>query len=117
MSRGERGSQVVRIIQGIDHQDGEWLQHGHEFPQHSRREGACRASAKGRRNTAWRVGCGHLTAAGQWSSRDHMEDVPVLHRLESGRPIFFNLVEPLDIEATQQPLDLPACVERHLSMR
>jgi hypothetical protein len=40
MSRGERGSQVVRIIQGIDHQDGEWLQHGHEFLQHSRREGA-----------------------------------------------------------------------------
>ena len=40
MSRGERGSQVVRIIQGIDHQDGDWLQHGHEFPQHSRREGA-----------------------------------------------------------------------------
>jgi hypothetical protein len=28
----------VRIIQGIDHQDGEWLQHGHEFPQHSRGE-------------------------------------------------------------------------------
>lgn len=78
--------------------------------------GRCRVSAKGRRDTPWRVGCGRLTGAGQWSSRDHMEDVPVLHRLERGRPIFFNLVEPLDIEATQQPLDLPTRVERHLSM-